>query len=161
MHYKKGFLKHLAKLIEKHLRRCLSLKSLKLEAHNFSQRRLWQVFSYQFCEIFRNNSFEEFCFYRGISPLLLLLYCLILSFYMLFSVSPFFWLKVNLCHFNWGGFDEFVLYVSHIYRKWCIVVVERASYCGPTNVVIKKLHSGSGLGIEMIFINEATILFKI
>ena len=42
-----------------------------------------------------------------------------------------------------------------------LAVVERTSYCGSTNVVIKKLHSGSGLGIEKIFINEATILFQI
>ena len=55
-----------------------------------------------------------------------------------------------------------LFYMYHTFiENGAFVVVERASYCGPTNVVIKKLHSGSGLGIEMIFINEATILFKI
>ena len=54
----------------------------------------------------------------------------------------------------------FCMYHTFI-ENGAFVVVERASYCGSTNVVIKKLHSGSELGIEMIFINEATILFKI
>lgn len=54
----------------------------------------------------------------------------------------------------------FCMYHTFI-ENGAFAVVERASYCGSTNVVIKKLHSGSELGIEMIFINEATILFKI
>lgn len=54
----------------------------------------------------------------------------------------------------------FCMYHTFI-ENGALAVVERTSYCGSTNVVIKKLHSGSGLGIEKIFINEATILFQI
>ena len=55
-----------------------------------------------------------------------------------------------------------LLCMYHTFIRNCaFVVVERASCCGSINVVIKKLHSGGGLGVENIFINEATILFKI
>ena len=71
---------------------------------------------------------------------------------------------MNLRHFNWRDCDEFVLYVSHIYKMWCICRCWESifgwSSCGSTNIVIKKLHSGGGLRIEKTFINEATILFK-
>ena len=52
---KKGVLKNLAKFTGKHLRQSLSFNKVACAAYNFIKKEtLAQVFSCEFCEIFKN-----------------------------------------------------------------------------------------------------------